>query len=153
VYVFTYAGYSQKIKLLSGLHVHIRVAPVALARPYARNIFFSLQFALSLQPFTARNQPGSTTGSPTSPTPRQTPKNNPPATPEDIPPRQIYDDARARPRWPICHACYFKPITGDQKAQQSPNNNPAEISRQYNPQAIYPTPSQKKAPGTIDRGS
>ena len=97
VYVFTYACYSQKIKLLSGLHVHIRVAPVALARPYARNIFFSLQFALSLQAFTARNQPGSTTGSPASPTPRQTLKNNPPAIPEDIPPgRYMMTHARAR---------------------------------------------------------
>ena len=47
----------------------------------------------------------------------------------------------------------LKRSTGDQKAQHHPNNNPAEISRRYKPQAIYPALGHKKTPGTIDRGS
>ena len=42
--------------------------------------------------------------------------------------------------------------TGDPKAQQYPNTQPAEISRQFKPQAIYSAPGHKKTPGTMTGG-
>jgi hypothetical protein len=44
----------------------------------------------------------------------------------------------------------FKGATGDLKAQQSPNTQPAEISRQFKSQAVIPAQAQKRTPPASD---